>query len=926
MNEAAHTWRDLLIQRSTRTFTGRDDILEHFRLNCLDTVPRDLILLLQGIPGAGKSTTLARLREVALGYGIFSTCIDSSLATPVRDKAILHAMCGIAEQFSARGTPLTQFEERYHEYIAALQRITADPHAPGRIFDAIGGFHDRDAWYNRSWDSYLKEKFPANTWQLIRQPVEQLTALFVHDLNTWALVKRILLCFDDWEVLDAQLGAWLRDIMLKGVLNIRIWVLLASENPLTPEWDSLMALIRQHTLAPFTEVETQTYLRGLGITDRQRVADIIVFSNGLPVLANLLSSAREGKAGDLALSPLDRYLKWLNRAQRRVVLLASAARIIDASVLDAILGKEGDLWFGWLQVNGLLVKKDGVWIYHPLLRAQFLAWGRREMYEATYAAHVALRSLYLRAENGEDAAVQFPLERTAPAAFEATYHGLMIGESGAIRTAVLEFLGWLRRDFTRAGELVETWKQAAGSQENANAVVEWAEALGALWGALYEHNYETAAAVCEAVLAREALDAEVSSAVTRLHMAIEARFPQPALDPDFTPVPSADAVPEPPVEALQSVGQAEVPEVVGDGEPGLSDSPAAPAAEPETAPSALPEEQEDKSASDVPAPDTVDAEPQTEPVQSLPDQRRGAPPDCQTAEACWQTAEDAMKEGAYAEALDAYALALEMDATLTKAHFGRAAAFTQLGDMDSAIACYTAALEAEPKHVQALRNRGWLYMRQQQYRQAVGDYTAAVSLDPEDATLVYARANAYYRSKDYAHALQDYDEVIRRAPAFTEAYVSRGVTHAVLQEYRRAIADFNQAITLEPDNGYAYHRRGRAYTRLQQLSLAHHDFARASTLLPRDVGVHIDMGLLYTKQGEYGKALDAYHQAMRHDPGNATAHYNAACTAALQGDVVEACRSLDTAIGLHPPYRKMAASDADFAGIRDTAEFQKRVG
>ncbi len=303
----------------------------------------------------------------------------------------------------------------------------------------------------------------------------------MHDLNTWALVKRILLCFDDWEVLDAQLGGWLRDIALKGVLNIRIWILLASENPLTPEWDSLMALIRQHTLAPFTEVETQTYLRGLGITDRQRVADIIVFSNGLPVLANLLSSAREGKAGDLALSPLDRYLKWLNRAQRRVVLLASAARIIDARVLDAILGKEGDLWFGWLQVNGLLVKKDGVWIYHPLLRAQFLAWARREMYEATYAAHVALRSFYLRSENTGDAAVQFPLDRTAPPAFESTYHGLMIGESGAIRTAVLDFLAWLRSDFTRAGELVETWKQAAGSQENANAVVEWAEALGALW-------------------------------------------------------------------------------------------------------------------------------------------------------------------------------------------------------------------------------------------------------------------------------------------------------------------------------------------------------------------------------------------------------------------------------------------------------------
>ncbi len=61
------------------------------------------------------------------------------------------------------------------------------------------------------------------------------------------------------------------------------------------------------------------------------------------------------------------------------------------------------------------------------------------------------------------------------------------------------------------------------------------------------------------------------------------------------------------------------------------------------------------------------------------------------------------------------------------------------------------------------------------------------------------------------------------------------------------------------------------------------------------------------------------------DPGNATAHYNAACVTALLGNVEEACRTLDTAIGLHPPYREMAETDLDFSSIRNTPEFKKRI-
>jgi tetratricopeptide (TPR) repeat protein len=209
--------------------------------------------------------------------------------------------------------------------------------------------------------------------------------------------------------------------------------------------------------------------------------------------------------------------------------------------------------------------------------------------------------------------------------------------------------------------------------------------------------------------------------------------------------------------------------------------------------------------------------------------------------------------------------------------------------------------------------------------QALKDYDYAVSLLPDDVTLLFSRSNVYYRLKDYANALRGYDEVIRRDAKYSEAYLNRGVTHVVLQEYRRAIADFNQAISLDSENGYAFHRRGRAFAKLQQYELAHADFTRALELVPHPVGVYIDIGLLYTKQSEYTKSLVAYKQAISHDPENATAHYNAACAAALLGDVDEACQKLDTAIQLHPPYQEMAATDLDFATIRNLPEFQKRL-
>lgn len=938
MHNEVYRWRDLLKKRGTSMFVGRDRIVDRFRLNCIDAVPKDLVTVLHGAPGFGKTATMKRLREIASEYGVFSTYVDGGVATRTSEEVILRVMVRIAGQFSAHGIPLTQFDERYREYIAAVQKIEEDTEAPGHPFDAIGGLQDRDVWHQQVWDNYLKTVFPANVVTLVRYPIAQLTPIFVHDLNTWSLVRRILLCFDDWHLVEEQVGAWLQQILFTGEFSTKIWILLASQDPLTLEWSRLSPVMIQHELKELSESEVRTLLDKQDNLNRDRIADIVVFSRGVPVWVQVLASAHEGIAGDLALSPLDRYIKWLSSEQRHAVLIAAVANYVDESVLDSILDDEAGAWFEWLRKSGILTARGDAWACHPALRDPLLSWARRENIQTVYDTHHKLRTYFLNLEKGE-ILPHIPGESGDPLLLGAAYHGFMTGEAGMLRESVKAFFRLLREDIVTAGRYIDTWSQAAATQENANMVVEWAFTLTQMWDALYANDFNTAATICEDILRREAVDEEIKTVVQQFYAAVQARFPQPSLEfsaEDAVALEvAAEVVTEVEIEPdTRTVTQeASLPVQTGEAFPQTVGSVNQGSQSDEHSVKTVPDEglslletdakvTADESGSPSPHKD-LSAQVEESAIQQTDIQEDI--PDYQTADEWVKYGDVKLAARNYDTALDAYRKASSLDPAHIKAYFGQAQVYTQLQDFSSALEMYDFILEADPDFVPVLKNRGWLYSRQQQYWQALEDYNRALERSPDDLSLLFNRGTVYYRLKDYANAIKDYDEVIRQDPAYVEAYVNRGITQSVVLEYRRAIADFNQAITLDPDNGHAYHRRGRAYVKLQQLPLAHNDFVKALEKLPNDVGIVIDLGLLYVKQGDYQKALLQYQRAIEREPDHALAHYNAACAAALSGNVERACQSLMRAIELHPPYRDMAAQDADFSAIQQTSAFQRCI-
>ncbi|RRJ97019.1 hypothetical protein Ga0100231_002525 [Opitutaceae bacterium TAV4] len=83
------------------------------------------------------------------------------------------------------------------------------------------------------------------------------------------------------------------------------------------------------------------------------------------------------------------------------------------------------------------------------------------------------------------------------------------------------------------------------------------------------------------------------------------------------------------------------------------------------------------------------------------------------------------------------------------------------------------------------------------------------------------------------------------------------------------------------------------------------------------------LGGLYTKAGRIADGLKMDRKLVRLQPGNATAHYNLACSLALIGNADEAIKSLTTALERGYEDHEWMLKDDDLATLRPLPEFSR---
>ncbi|MDR1282975.1 MAG: hypothetical protein LBK99_19455 [Opitutaceae bacterium] len=81
------------------------------------------------------------------------------------------------------------------------------------------------------------------------------------------------------------------------------------------------------------------------------------------------------------------------------------------------------------------------------------------------------------------------------------------------------------------------------------------------------------------------------------------------------------------------------------------------------------------------------------------------------------------------------------------------------------------------------------------------------------------------------------------------------------------------------------------------------------------------LGGLYTKAGRIADGLEMDRKLVSLQPGNATAHYNLACSLALMEQPADALRSLADAVAHGYDDPAWMAKDTDLAPLREHPEF-----
>ncbi len=132
------------------------------------------------------------------------------------------------------------------------------------------------------------------------------------------------------------------------------------------------------------------------------------------------------------------------------------------------------------------------------------------------------------------------------------------------------------------------------------------------------------------------------------------------------------------------------------------------------------------------------------------------------------------------EAIDAYKLAIRLDANYAPAHSGLGSVYMNMGNWKEALAAYNEQVRVAPSDSQAQYDLGFFYNAMGRHGDAFAPLVKAVSLNPSFAEAHYEIGYAYVRIDDFEKSLAYLRNALRLRPDYGDAYYSLGLAYARL--------------------------------------------------------------------------------------------------------------------------------------------------
>jgi Flp pilus assembly protein TadD len=200
---------------------------------------------------------------------------------------------------------------------------------------------------------------------------------------------------------------------------------------------------------------------------------------------------------------------------------------------------------------------------------------------------------------------------------------------------------------------------------------------------------------------------------------------------------------------------------------------------------------------------------------------------------------DLVSQDRFAEAIELYAKAIELNPSFAEAWNNRGVARNKSGRPLEALSDYDRALELDPAFVEVFNNRAAVRAGLGQSAEALADCASAERLNPACAAVYNTRATVYHRLGRLDEAIRDYRRAIELDPELVEAYYNRANAYGKLGQYRKAARDYSQAIRHDSSIEPAYINRALCYILLGRRDAAKRDLLRAVALDPSPSNVEL---------------------------------------------------------------------------------------
>jgi tetratricopeptide (TPR) repeat protein len=208
----------------------------------------------------------------------------------------------------------------------------------------------------------------------------------------------------------------------------------------------------------------------------------------------------------------------------------------------------------------------------------------------------------------------------------------------------------------------------------------------------------------------------------------------------------------------------------------------------------------------------------------------------------------------------------------------RGNALVENGMYAEAIQCYDKALEINPKDETVWNNRALTLVRLNRFSEAIESYDKALEINPTVEKIWSNKGLVLARMKQTDGKI-DLQKIVSSMPESREQEIAKksmehmvmGNTMYSMGKYKDAIDSFNESLQIEPGNNIAWNNKGLALAKSGKIDEAIACYDKALQIEPNDHVILNNKGNALYKKGNIKEALKSYEAAFELNPESKTA-------------------------------------------------------